>query len=573
MVATTGYTCHACGRTITLDALRAYVAIGDAWPDVPDVPGTATPDPLPVDALPPALRDHASSVARSAQVSSDMTTLLGIAGISGTCAGKVVVRVDDAWTREWVAFYGVLVADAGERKSNAFREMTEPLRVWEREQVERVAPLRRMAEERADVEDRKLKRAKDDAAKGKATMDDVEAAALALDAARLAIPALPELLAQDSTPEALVEQMAAQGGRAAVMSPEGGPLRILDGRYSDGVARLEELAQAYDGEELRPRRIGREARPVRRPALTLGVAIQPSVLATIRNGRSLRGQGIYGRMAWVVPTSSVGGRVDSSEAPPLDTAASHRYATTLRRLLAWTPATEADGTLIPVELTLSPEATDVKRTYHYRVEAAMRPGGEYASIRDAANKVVGRAIRIAVLLELAARAADGRELTGESISGWAMESGVRLCEALMTHTLRVYGEMSMDARTADLRYLLGRLRELPEGTTETELRAATRGRATIEGAADLTDLVDELAERGCVRRRPAVHSGPGRPLSPILDLHPALRADSPQMHTVNTDNPPDEPEPGNSRDIRYANAESPADSDDPIDAVLGEVGL
>jgi hypothetical protein len=30
MIATTGYTCHACGRAITLDALRAYVAIGDA---------------------------------------------------------------------------------------------------------------------------------------------------------------------------------------------------------------------------------------------------------------------------------------------------------------------------------------------------------------------------------------------------------------------------------------------------------------------------------------------------------------------------------------------------------------
>jgi len=38
--------------------------------------------------------------------------------------------------------------------------------------------------------------------------------------------------------------MAEQGGRIAVLSPEGGPLRMLDGRYSDGAARLEELDRA-----------------------------------------------------------------------------------------------------------------------------------------------------------------------------------------------------------------------------------------------------------------------------------------------------------------------------------------
>ena len=447
-----GHVCEGCGAR-SLDEMVRHLGL---WPE-PDVPGSGAPEALPLHALPAVLRDHALSVARSAQVSPDMTVLLGIAAISATAAGKVVVRVDDAWTREWVTFYGVIVAPPGERKSAAYREAMEPLRVWEREEIERVAPLRRMAEEKADVAERKLRRTKDAAAKGGAEMDEVEADMLALDAARKAIPALPELLAQDATPEALVQQMAEQGGRAAVMSPEGGPLRILDGRYSDGAARLEELAQAYDGEELRPRRIGRETRVVRRPALTMAVALQPSVLHTVRNGRSFRGQGIYGRIAWVVPTTRVGERVDSSEAPTLDEEAASGYAKMLRQLLDWSPEKDSDGSPVPVELTLSPAAAEVKRTYHYRVERALCAGGEYASIADAATKAVGRAIRIAALLELAARAADGRKLTGEPIAGWAMESGVQLCEALMTHTLRVYGEMEMDTRTADLRYLLDRL--------------------------------------------------------------------------------------------------------------------
>ena len=49
-----------------------------------------------------------------------------------------------------------------------------------REQAAKVAPIRRAAEEVADVARSRLKRAKDAAASGKGTLDDVEAASLAV---------------------------------------------------------------------------------------------------------------------------------------------------------------------------------------------------------------------------------------------------------------------------------------------------------------------------------------------------------------------------------------------------------
>jgi hypothetical protein len=51
------------------------------------------------------------------------------------------------------------------------------------------------------------------------------------------------------------------------------------------------------------------------------------------------------------------------------------------------------------------------------------------------------------------------------------------------------------------------------------LRAATRGRASIDGAEDLAALVDDLEKRGCIRRVRTLQEGPG-PRSPRLEIHP-----------------------------------------------------
>lgn len=524
------------------------------WAEQPEIPGPPDPAPLPLDALPAVLRDWVASVADSVQVDPSLPAVLSLASTSAATAGKAYVRVDGAWDFEWIPLYAAAVAEPGERKSPAYRKMTEPLRRWEVEAQREAAPRQRAAEEAAEVAERRLKDAKKAAARGDIELREVEALGIQAEEARSRVPALPQLLASDATPEALVRQMAKQGGRVAVFSPEGGPLRILDGRYSEGAARLEELAQAYDGEELRLSRISRDGGHVRRPALTLCVAIQPCVLDTIRNSRSMRGQGIYGRITWLAPRSLLGERVDSSRVPPLDRDAERRYEAALRRLLAWKPKdVEEDNTPVPHVVRLSEGAAEVKGAYHRELEPQMAPGGRLHPIRDWSSKTVGRAVRIAALLELAARAGDSRPLAGEPISRWAMESAVRLCRALTSHARSVFADMERDGEAADLRYLLKRLRELPEGSTLRDLHRAVQGRSSIEGADDVDDLVAELEMRGCLRRE-----HPGRRPSPTLELHPSLRRDIDRDDGGGRSGGYDGEEPGSVNSVN-ADAETPPD--------------
>lgn len=106
-----------------------------------------------------------------------------------------------------------------------------------------------------------------------------------------------------------------------------------------------------------------------------------------------------------------------------------------------------------------------------------------------------------------------------------MDGGVRLARALTSHALAVLAP-ALDERTADLAYVLRRIRELPEGSTVRDVYRAVDSRPTIahaESPADyLAELLDDLVQRGCIRLRTQPSTG-GRPPSPVVELHPSLR--------------------------------------------------
>src|SRR6185369_1579871 len=65
-----------------------------------------------------------------------------------------------------------------------------------------------------------------------------EASAAAATAETIVVPARPQLIADDVTSETAATLLAEQGGRLAVLSPEGGIFATLAGRYS-GTPNLE----------------------------------------------------------------------------------------------------------------------------------------------------------------------------------------------------------------------------------------------------------------------------------------------------------------------------------------------
>ena len=492
------------------------------WPDTPDVPGSPDPEPLPVDALPSVLREHAHSTAASIQIPEDPAGLLCLLCASAAVAGKYEILVDNSWRAEWSPLYGIAILASGERKSATFAEMVRPILEWEAERCAELLPTYRTALDVLEVRDKELDQVKRDVVSGKATIDEVEAARLLLEEARAKVPTLPRLLVGDATPEALVRRMADNNGRAALLSPEGDPLRIADGKYSDGTARLDELKKAWSGETLAPDRIGRDAAHVRRPVLTVGLTIQPSVLGTLRNARTMRGEGLFARFLFVRPDSLVGTRVNSGAAPPLDKTAASRYRNAIRVLLDSEPSGyEDDGTPIPHALGIDGQALQVLYAYMDELEAEKRVGGRLAGICDWAEKAHGQAVRVAALLELCERADDGRALFTEPISVTAMDSAVRIMRALTTHALAVFWEMSADSEQALLAYVLKKVRGLPKGSTLRDLHIAVRGKKSIDTIKDVRNLLDDLAERGCLRLRLRPPTG-GQPPSPILEINPAI---------------------------------------------------
>ena len=492
---------------------------GPEWPDQPRLPGSPEPDPLPADALPPAVRAHVQSVANALQVPADLPHILALSTFSAAIAGKVEVEARPGW-REPVGLYTAAIQPPGSRKSPTFNIMTAPLREHEEEAVVRAAPKVLAALDVLEVAEKRLERTKADVVKGKAQSVEVEQVRMEVEDARRMVPSDGRLLAGDITPEAMVLRMASQGGRLAVMEPEPGPLQLVAGRYSDA-ARLDELKKAWSGETLLVDRVGRPTLRVRRPALTLALLLQPGVLEALQNGSAFRNEGVMGRFLWCRPPHGLGHRLTGPAVPALDRDAERAFVRIVRKLLEVEPAeVEGDGTPCPHVLHLEPGALDVLYAFEAEVEAELADGERLSGIRDWAGKAVGQALRVAGLLEMAARAGDGRPLVAP-VSAWAMASATRTLRTLSCHALAV---LQTDQRGELLGYVLRRALELPNGSSLRDLYEATKGRAAIEAMDDLRPLVDDLEERGCIRIRTPARDGPGRPPSPCIEIHPDISA-------------------------------------------------
>lgn len=130
------------------------------------------------------------------------------------------------------------------------------------------------------------------------------------------------MLADDATPEYLVSLMAANGGRIAIMSDEGGIFDILAGRYS-GTPNLHPYLKGHAG---RPIDTGRQTRAgayVSKPALTVGVMAQPVVLRSFGGNADLAGRGLPARFLFALPKSLAGYR--QVDADPIPATVTTRY--------------------------------------------------------------------------------------------------------------------------------------------------------------------------------------------------------------------------------------------------------
>ena len=488
----------------------------DAW-DTPVALGESRTLPaFPVDVLPAWVGDMVAGVAEETQTPADLAGCLALAALAAAAGGRIRVRIRGSW-HEPANIYTAVALPPGNRKSAVFDHMIRPLLAVEK-QLKDASVLKRTEAETT----LKLVKAAAERAAGKAAAADPdvregligEAVDLARQAEAITVPAETQLIADDATQESLATLLAEQGGRIAIMSPEGGIFDIIAGLYS-GSSNMTIFLKGHAGDMARVNRQGRPSQHVERPAVTMGLAIQPEVLEAVAKVKGADGRGLLARYLYSVPVSLVGSRTVEPDPIPDDVA--DAYATRLsaltRELADWTEA---------AVLTLTPEADAVMLAYQKVTEARLAKGGSLAPVVKWASKRDGAVARLATLLHLAAHPEDGWT---RPISTEAMAAATRLGDYFTVHALHVFDAMGADPARDAARLLLDHLRTNPPAGAFTK-RDAFRAvpRADFRTMADLDPALALLEEHGWLRQQappPRSNKG-GRPPSPRYQAHPHI---------------------------------------------------
>lgn len=469
---------------------------------------------FPVDVLPGWVADMVGAVTEFHQTPPDLAGSIALAVLSAAAGGRVAVEVRPGWV-EPVNLFVVVALPPGSRKSPVFKTLSAPLLRAEKALCQQTWPLI----EQAEIELRIARTASEKTAKAAenawAAEVRAEAMADALDAAaavrQITVPLLPQLVADDITPEAAASLLAEQGGRLAVLSDEGGIFATLAGRYS-GTPNLEVFLKGHAGTLLRVNRKSREPEHIEAPALTLGLAVQPDVLLDIARLPGFRGRGLLARILFSLPTNTVGRRRVGPLPPSPDIV--EAYSDRLSAIVIDLHRLDE-----PAVLPLSRSAQERVLQFEAELEPQLAPGAALGHITDWASKLVGATTRLAGLLHVAEAGVDAA-LSG-AIDSRTIDAGTRLGTYYLTHALAVFDYMGADPLVEDARHLVDWIgRRGQPAFTRREAYAPNRSR--FAKPADLDPALALLVDHGFIQplEAPARGSGGGRPASPRFAVHP-----------------------------------------------------
>lgn len=404
------------------------------------------PPAMPLEVLPPVLRNMAETVAEAVQGDPSLAVVMGLGAAAALAQKTVKVQARPVWKPEPVSLFVFAVADVSERKTPTYDYMAGPLHDLEAELEERGRTERLMRNERRINLEEQRKALRRQAAKGGeeagAQGTEAEIAQLAAELEELGPEeGRPRIVMDITTPEELVSKMAQNRGRIAVMSPEGAVVHVLAGAYSGNgqPADVSALLSAYSGKEsITVDRKHRQGESIRHPALTMVLVGQPALFASFCGIKDAEERGVLARFMVVhVPPRWPRFAPKTDSPDPEETAEGRAWLALLRSLAA---RAVSDS---PPVLRLSPEARTLFDRWHDELELERGPeDGLWSSIRGYAGKAHGLALRLAGLFHLCSDpdAQDGDLIDVEKVEracqfvDWSLEAhkaaavGLRLSE-------------------------------------------------------------------------------------------------------------------------------------------------
>lgn len=296
------------------------------------------------------------------------------------------------------------------------------------------------------------------------------------------------------------------------MSTEGGIFDTLAGIYTKNV-NIDVMLKGYSGDPIRVDRIGRASEAVTKPALTVLLMAQPSVLSGLIQNNTFRGRGLTARFLYCIPESFVGRRKFSSE--PVKPEIAMEYDKCIRNLL------EDEYTEKPEIITLSPEAYAMLEAFAEELEPQLKT--TYQEMSDWAGKLVGNVVRISGLLCRASvcRAHEFLETAVPLVvDKKIMGNAISLGRYFTQHAMAAYQMMNADSISKDCEYLVRRIKELQ--LKEFTVRQIMRSCVRFSTKGKLQDTLDRLQDYGYIMPKGISVSTGGRPQAQSYLVNPIL---------------------------------------------------
>lgn len=506
--------CFDCGRDCGVKAPIALIRTGkrngqQEW-ETP-IPFEVYKLPkFPIDALPPPIADYAIALAEHTQTPVDMAGTCGLSVCAVATQGKYEVKAKQGWDEPPNLFL-LCIMPPSERKSAVENGMMIPVNRRETEYNTQHAAEFEMSQVRKRMLERQQKALEDQVSKGKTDMSELERVVKELAEFREKKPL--KLYSDDVTTEKLVSLMGENGGRAAIISTEGGIFDTLAGIYTPHV-NIDVLLKGYSGDPIRVDRIGRAGENIMNPALTMFLMVQPSVLSGLMQNKTFRGRGLTARFLYSMPTSFVGQR--RYRTAPIPDEVYRRYEARIRNML------EEEYPEAPESITLSEEADRMIEAFADELEPRLRD--EYADIADWVGKLVGNTHRIAGLL---CRASVDRyddfldEREPLVISAENMGNAIRLARYFLEHAKAAYSLMGADDTAKLCQYVLTAIKD--NSLTKFKRRDIMRLCRSFKKADELQPVLDHLIDYGYIAPDgQAAWSGKGRPPAQMYLVNPKI---------------------------------------------------
>lgn len=491
------------------------------WPH-PSVLRNINLPEFPTETLPDWLQEFVIAEAVASQTPTDLAGMLALATCSAATAGKFRVETGKG-VEEPINLYTVVSLPPGNRKSSVFREVVNPLVQYESELGQSMTEEVALAKSQRKVLESRLSQAEANAAKssGEERLKwEHEVNEVIRELTEVKSVVRPRLVANDATPEKLIDLLHEHNGRMALLSAEGEVFDLMGGRYSNGVPNLDVYVKGHPGDPIHVDRLNRDANYIDRPSLTIGVTVQPEVLNGLMDKPGMHGRGVLARFLYSLPASPVGNRDVNPPTIPDDVRT--RYRTNICRLIALRTTNGQYKENEAKLLSLSTAAHHKIVEQRARLEPKLGPYGELAEIADWAAKFTGALVRIAGILHLAEHVE--HEAPWEiSISLDTVERAVHLGENyLIDHALAAYAVMGADLSTEAALQVLRWIET--NGKEAFSKRDAHNGlRSKFPKAQKLDAPLDLLVDHGYIREvSPPHRSGSGRPPSPMFEVNPRI---------------------------------------------------